>query len=91
MTRKRVKQLIADLAKENPKVPSNMLSALGNVQLSQLMDRELWDFKGLKAQADAPDIIDTDDDSLPWATPAADASVNDIQPMVQLIADTSLR
>ena len=47
LARQRVKRLIADLAKDNPKVPSNMLSALGNVQPSQLMDRDLWDFKGL--------------------------------------------
>lgn len=47
LTRVKVKQLIADLAKENPKIPSNMLHALGNVQASQLMDRRLWDFAGL--------------------------------------------
>ncbi|MDR2877013.1 MAG: tRNA 2-thiocytidine(32) synthetase TtcA [Chromatiales bacterium] len=47
MTRRRVKQLIRELAAENPKVPSNMLSALGNIQLSQLMDRDRWDFRGL--------------------------------------------
>ena len=47
LARQRVKRLIADLAIENPKVPSNMLSALGNIQPSQLMDRGLWDFKGL--------------------------------------------
>lgn len=47
LTRVKVKQLIADLAKDNPKIPSNMLHALGNVQASQLMDRKLWDFAGL--------------------------------------------
>lgn len=47
MARRRVKQLIRDLAAENPKIPSNMLSALGNVQLSQLMDRERWNFRAL--------------------------------------------
>ena len=50
MTRRRVKQLIRELAQENPKVPSNLLSALGNVQLSQLMDRDQWDFDGLEEQ-----------------------------------------
>jgi tRNA 2-thiocytidine biosynthesis protein TtcA len=50
LTRKRVKQLIADLAKENPKIPSNMLHALSNVGPSQLMDHQLWDFKGLENQ-----------------------------------------
>lgn len=47
LTRVKVKQLIADLAKDNPKIPSNMLHALGNVQASQLMDRKLWDFASL--------------------------------------------
>ncbi len=47
LARQRVKRLIADLAAENPKVPSNLLSALGKVQPSQLMDRRLWDFQGL--------------------------------------------
>lgn len=48
MARKRVKRLISELAKENPKVPSNLLSALGKVQLSQLMDHDRWDFRGLE-------------------------------------------
>lgn len=47
LARVRIKQLIDALAEENPKVPSNILHALGNVKLSQLMDKELWDFKGL--------------------------------------------
>lgn len=87
MTRKRVKQLIADLAKENPKIPSNMLNALGNVQLSQLMDRELWDFKGLRAQTENPDVINPDMDDLPWVLPAIEvpAQDNGIQPIVQIL------
>jgi tRNA 2-thiocytidine biosynthesis protein TtcA len=40
--------LIDQLALENPKVPSNMLHALTSVRLSQLMDKEHWDFKGLE-------------------------------------------
>jgi tRNA 2-thiocytidine biosynthesis protein TtcA len=48
MTRRRVKDLIRDLAAENPKVPSNLLNALGNLNPSQLMDREHWDFRGLE-------------------------------------------
>ena len=58
LARTRVKRLIAELARDNPKVPSNMLHALGNVQLSQLMDRRHWDFASLEVeeetQADAP-------------------------------------
>lgn len=47
-TRGKIKKLIADLAKENPKIPSNILHALGNVRVSQLMDKKLWDFKNLE-------------------------------------------
>lgn len=50
LMRVKVKRLIADLARDNPKVPSNILNALTNVQPSQLMDRSLWDFKGLQSQ-----------------------------------------
>jgi len=55
MTRRKVKQLIADLAAENPKVPSNILNALGNLQLSQLMDRSLWNFRELESSLDCGD------------------------------------
>lgn len=46
LSRVRVRRLIRELAAENPKVPSNMLHALQSVQPSQLMDQNLWDFKG---------------------------------------------
>lgn len=48
LARVRVKKLINELAEENPKVPSNMLSALQNIKPSQLMDKDYWDFKELK-------------------------------------------
>jgi len=47
LMRRRVKRLIENLAAENPKVPSNLLHALGNLKPSQLMDHHLWDFRGL--------------------------------------------
>jgi len=50
LARKRVKRLIDDLTAENPKVPSSMLHALGKILPSQLMDRDLWDFKNLEQQ-----------------------------------------
>jgi len=50
MTRAKVKQLISDLAADNPKVPSNMLNALGNVQLTQLLDSRHQDFVNLESQ-----------------------------------------
>ena len=44
LVRQKIKKLIADLAKGNPKIPSNMLHALSSVSPSQLMDKKLWDF-----------------------------------------------
>ena len=48
LTRVKVKKLIQDLAKQNPKIPSNMLRSISNVKPSQLMDHELWDFRNLE-------------------------------------------
>jgi tRNA 2-thiocytidine biosynthesis protein TtcA len=50
LKRQRVKQLIDELALDNPKVPSNMLHALQSISPSQLMDESLWDFKNLKIE-----------------------------------------
>ena len=47
LTRLKVKNLIHELTKDNPKVPSNMLHAMQSLQPSQLMDKNHWDFKGL--------------------------------------------
>lgn len=51
LVRQKVKHLIMELAKENPKVPSNMLHALQSIKPSQLMDKSLWDFKNLQADS----------------------------------------
>ena len=50
MVRQRVSLLIDELAKDNPKVPSNMLHALTSVKPSQLMDKKLWNFRDLELQ-----------------------------------------
>ncbi|HKJ22626.1 MAG TPA: tRNA 2-thiocytidine(32) synthetase TtcA [Gammaproteobacteria bacterium] len=47
LARQRVKRLIAELAGENRKIPSNILNALGNLQASQLMDKRHWPFREL--------------------------------------------
>lgn len=47
LVRKKMKTLIDELAKENMKIPSNILHAIKNVKPSQLMDSGLWDFKNL--------------------------------------------
>jgi tRNA 2-thiocytidine biosynthesis protein TtcA len=48
LMRQKTKLLLQQLAQENPKVPSNMLHALTSVKLSQLMDKNHWDFKNLE-------------------------------------------
>lgn len=50
LMRKKIKRLLATLAEENPKVPSNILHALSSVQPSQLMDKKLWDFASLEQE-----------------------------------------
>ena len=47
-TRKDMADLIAGLAAKNPKVPSNILHAISNIHPSQMMDHNLWNFKGLE-------------------------------------------
>lgn len=59
LARQRVKVLIDGLTRENPKVPSNILNALTNVKPSQLMDKSLWDFRGLKVE----DMCEVEDKS----------------------------
>ncbi|HRD71175.1 MAG TPA: tRNA 2-thiocytidine(32) synthetase TtcA [Legionella sp.] len=48
LMRKKVARLIDELAKDNPKVPSNMLHALQSLKPSQLMDQNMWNFKNLE-------------------------------------------
>jgi len=60
LMRNKVKTLIDDLAKDNPKVPSNILHALQSVKLSQLMDKKLWDFKNLEEGRELGDLISAD-------------------------------
>ena len=50
LTRPRIKQLIKDLAKENPKIPANILGAMGNIQPSQMMDHNHWNFRDLESE-----------------------------------------
>ena len=55
LARKKIGKLIDELAKDNPKIPSNMLHALQSVKVSQLMDQDLWDFKNLETEVDYDD------------------------------------
>lgn len=56
LVRVRIKKLINELAQENPKIPSNILHALGDIKPSQLMDHKLWDFKNLEKQRENPAV-----------------------------------
>ena len=64
MVRQRVAVLIDELAKDNPKIPSNMLHALQSVKVSQLMDKKLWNFKALEKQKEAMDLLTECEDEL---------------------------
>lgn len=58
LTRKKIAALMKTLAAENPKIPSNALSALGNIRPSQLMDKDHWPFKELEKQLLQGDVLD---------------------------------
>lgn len=47
LRRKRIKKLLKDLEKEIPEIRHSMLSAIGNIHPSQLLDHSLWNFKNL--------------------------------------------
>lgn len=59
LVRQRVKVLIDQLSKENPKIPSNMLHALSSVKPSQLMDKKLWNFYELDEQRESGTVEET--------------------------------
>ncbi len=60
LIRVRIKKLIDQLSLENPKIPSNILHALGNVKLSQLMDTDLWNFKHLVTERITSELVEED-------------------------------
>ena len=67
LARQRIKNLLKTLTKENPNVPSNMLHALQSVKPSQLLDHNLFDFKGLedvqKQALNSQDTFDSTDEN----------------------------
>ncbi|PJD93869.1 MAG: tRNA 2-thiocytidine(32) synthetase TtcA [Legionella sp.] len=58
LARKKIGKLVDSLALENPKIPSNMLHALQSIRPSQLMDKDLWDFKNLEQNLINPSLSD---------------------------------
>jgi tRNA 2-thiocytidine biosynthesis protein TtcA len=59
--RRDIKKLIAQLAKDNPKIPSNILHALKCVKPSKLLDKNLWDFKNLESSVIASEAKQSPD------------------------------
>lgn len=55
LVRKKVKNLIQELALGNEKIPSNILHALQHIEPSHLMDKRWWDFKNMQTKADSED------------------------------------
>ena len=58
LARKRIGRLIDQLAEENEKIPSNILHALQSIKPSQLMDQDLWNFRGLENELITDDSSD---------------------------------
>jgi tRNA 2-thiocytidine biosynthesis protein TtcA len=54
LQRKRMQRLVEELGRDIPNVRQSILSALGNVSPSQLMDRELFDFSALASGGEPP-------------------------------------
>ena len=61
LMRQRVARLIDQLTEENPKVPSNILHALQCIKPSQLMDKNMWDFKNLEHKLVTGQTSDADE------------------------------
>lgn len=59
LKRQRIKKLVRDLEKEIPGIYASIQTALSNVKPSQMMDQNLWDFKGLQAvkPVAGPDVV----------------------------------
>ena len=82
LARKRIGQLIDTLAKENPKIPSNLLHALQSIKPSQLMDQNLWNFRALEKELLTPSpheniLFDNDDPLLVPETEEAPYTISD--------------
>lgn len=49
LKRQKMKSLVRELEKDIPAIGGSIMSALANIQPSQMLDQNLWDFKNLQA------------------------------------------
>ncbi|MES3037432.1 MAG: tRNA 2-thiocytidine(32) synthetase TtcA [Bdellovibrionota bacterium] len=49
LKRKKIKKLLIDLEKDFPNIKSSLLTSLGNIRPSQMLDQSVWDFQGFKS------------------------------------------
>ena len=77
LQRVQVKKMIREWEKQYPGRIDNMFSAMGNITLSHMMDRNLYPFTTIKptGQADPAGDKAFDEDDESCATPAADAVI----------------
>jgi tRNA 2-thiocytidine biosynthesis protein TtcA len=75
LARKKIAKLIDSLAEENPKIPSNILHALQNIRPSQLMDKNLFDFRNLEKQQSQEFALD----EIVWETEEAAVHEDEIK------------
>lgn len=54
MKRQKMKKLLRDLESDIPHIGNSMISAQGNVRITQLMDQSRFDFIGLKTEGSLP-------------------------------------
>ncbi len=73
LKRARIKRLIAELETEIPNIRSSMMTALGNVAPSHLLDTDLFDFKRLAPGATSTGDIEAELDAALGHTDAPDS------------------
>ncbi len=70
LERKKIKQLLASLEPDNPRIRQHMIAAIANVKPSHLWDKQLWDHDRDAGQGSDPTL----DDELESAAPLLAAS-----------------